>query len=186
MRIGLDIDDVLYPWFDAAHAACAAAGITGGVIPTSWAPYDDYGIDKELWHETIADAVDVMYQSAPFEGAVEQVTRLKEAGHTVHLVTARGALKNGHMIRAETALWAAAHEVPHDSLTFSTDKTVVRTDFFLDDNHGNWQSLWNDSDSTPYLLTKPWNSRYAVGQWRVETLEQFVNIVLNKGCHRAD
>lgn len=182
MRIGLDIDDVLYPWFDSAHAACAKAGITSGVIPTSWSPYEEYGIERELWHETIAAAVDTMYQSPPFEGAVEQVCRLKDAGHTVHLVTARGALKHGDQIRAQTAIWAAAFEVPHDSLTFSTDKTVVRTDYFLDDNHGNWRSLWNDGDTRAYLLTKPWNRQHDIApMWRVETLEQFVNIVLKKG-----
>jgi hypothetical protein len=36
VRIGLDIDDVLFPWTDRAHAAAEAAGITNGAAITQW------------------------------------------------------------------------------------------------------------------------------------------------------
>ena len=31
MRLGIDIDDVLFPWFDKAHAACERAGVVAGI-----------------------------------------------------------------------------------------------------------------------------------------------------------
>ena len=51
VRVGWDYDDVLFPWYDLAHAANIAAGTAlPEHEPTSWAPHEDYGITLEERH----------------------------------------------------------------------------------------------------------------------------------------
>lgn len=167
--VGVDVDDVLYGWFDAAHRLSEAAGITGGVVPTSWAPYEDYGCSAEDWHAVLAEGAvsGELYHDDPLPDVVESLRALKDAGHTVHLVTARGLLTNGHLIREHTVRWLHNHQVPHDTLTFSKDKSIVRTDYFIDDNLDNIRSVVPHVKRA-YLIDRPWNQAPAdASYWRV-------------------
>jgi hypothetical protein len=181
MRIGIDIDDVLYPWYVTAHGICERAGITNGVTPSSWRAYEDYGCTDEAWYAALAAATltGELYEAAPLEDAAVQLQRLRDAGHTVHLVTARGFMQHGDLIKAWTIRWILDHEVPHDSLTFSRDKTLVRTDAFLDDAPHNYDELLAAGVAV-WLLHAPHN----VGQRRdrlcVASLREFVDIQLEE------
>jgi len=135
LTVGIDIDDVLFPWYDLAHEASVAAGITNGVTPSSWAPFQDYGCTDQAWFDVLAGALHAgMYEAPPIPGAVEAVRRIADAGHSIHIVTARGLLAHGLTIKAATVAWIETHDVPHDALHFAGDKTTVRTDVFVDDH----------------------------------------------------
>lgn len=178
MRIGVDVDDVLFPWYDRAHRACEAAGITNGVTPQTWQPFDEYGCGLQPWLDALKVVTldGTLYAGEPYPGAAEQLDRLRSAGHTVHLVTARGYFVHGDLIRSQTVLWLAKHGIPHDSLTFSRDKTLITTDWFVDDSADNIDAV-NAAGSLGVLVTRPWNE-HSDAQ-RVETLEQFVELVLS-------
>lgn len=157
LTVGIDIDDVLFPWYDLAHEASVAAGIANGVTPTQWAPFADYGCTDQEWFDVLAAALhDGMYEAAPIPGAVEAVRRIADAGHQVHIVTARGLLAHGLTIKAATVAWIEAHDVPHDALHFTGDKTTVRTDVFVDD-HPKHTAALEGVGTTTYLVDRVYN-----------------------------
>jgi hypothetical protein len=180
MRIGIDIDDVLYPWYDTAHQLCVEAGITNGVTPCTWAPYEDYGCTDQEWYRVLSAGAQTgaLYDAEPISGTVEQLCRLRDAGHTVHLVTARGSLRHGPRIQMLTIQWLHQHGVPHDSLTFAKDKRAVITDVFLDDAHHNYDQL--DGYTEVWLLDVQHNGAHREGRRRVGSVKEFVDMVLER------
>lgn len=159
-RVGVDIDEPLFPWYDLAHKACEQAGIANGVTPTSYAPFEDYGCTRQEW----LDALDVarkngMYLRAPIGGAAAALWKLTHAGHSIHLVTARGQFAGGARIKADTARWLYEWNIPHDSLTFAADKSLIRVDYFIDDRmeHLNEVGAANDPIAALFLIDHPTN-----------------------------
>lgn len=153
MRIGVDVDDVLFPWSARAHAACQKAGITNGKAITQWAFYKDYGCTHdELWevlHEAYRGG---MLRGKPMESAALALDILRDLGHTVHIVTARGFEGPlAELVRAETVAWLEDWGIPHDSLTFVKDKSVLRLDVLADDGPKNITSV-EEAGITGYLV----------------------------------
>lgn len=176
LRIGVDIDDVLYPWYDSAHRACEQAGITNGVTPTSWAPFTEYGCTDQAWFDTLLAAGIEVYVGAPLDGAVEALARLQEHGHEVHLVTARGGFTNGLQIKAWTIEWLDAWQVPHDALHFCRAKDVVQVDAFVDDRPQHCDELERAGVPT-WLVDRPYNREHDHPR-RVQHVGEFVDAVL--------
>lgn len=172
MRIGLDIDDVLLPWSDAAHAAAEVAGITNGRAMTSWKAYEAYGCSADAYWDVVNDAYrDGMLLGDPYPEVIDLLTATRAAGHSVHLVTARGF--DGPLVplvRAHTVEWVDG--IPHDSLTLSKDKTVVHCDAFLDDSVPNVQAL-REHGVNAYLRDQPHN-RHDIELPRVTDLGEFL------------
>lgn len=178
-RIGVDIDDVLFPWSDTAHSLCESAGITNGASITCWEFWLDYGCEPQ----TVWDVLDAatmnggLYDGAPYDGAAEALQSLVDAGHTVHLVTARGFLTNGPLIRQLTCAWLERWSIPHHSLTFAKDKRLVPVDHFIDDSLANYDQL-DGAGVDVHLLNRPHNLILPCDRRRVDTLEQFVAQVI--------
>lgn len=183
MRIGVDIDDVLFPWYDKAHAACLAAGITNGVEPSTWTPSDEYGCTLQDWLDALEVATldGSLYRGAPYPGAVDALDRLRAAGHSIHLVTARGFLVHGDLIRRHTVEWVAEYRVPHDTLTFSKDKTIVRADVFVDDSEKNIREL--NAAGIPCCMVDAAHNRHVEHDWRVASIAEFVDGLLLAEAH---
>ena len=183
LSIVIDIDDVLFPWYDNAHRVCEAAGLTNGVIPKTWQVFEEYGCTAEQWWATLREAtVDgSLYLGDPYPGAVNALWRLEAAGHHLHLVTARGThtpdpeLRG--LIEAATHRWVAEWHLPYDSLTFSADKTVVPADFGVDDNVGNYDAL-ERAGVASFLVNRSWNEPHDDGRRRVDSLAAFAAIIL--------
>lgn len=143
LRIGLDIDDVLFSWSEHAHAACVEAGITNGREIDRWAFHESYGCTAdEVWAVINEAYIAGMLKRPPYDGVQEILADLRAAGHTIHLATARGfegALAT--MVRNDTVDWVNVHEIPHDSLTFTKHKELLNVDVFLDDGVHNVEAL---------------------------------------------
>ena len=186
MRVGVDVDDVLYPWYATAHRVCSQAGITNGIMPVTWACYDEYGITFEEWQAVLSESTldGSLYYADPYHGTRHALSMLKHAGHSVHLVTARGTEPFWHNreVRAHTYLWVSGHLADLvDSLTFSADKTVVQTDVFVDDSLRNYDALEAYGTTTAYVLDQPWNRtapRPGRSRRRVHSLTEFAQRVL--------
>lgn len=187
--IGVDIDDVLHPWFLTAHELCVAADITNGVVPTTWRMSDEYGCDKDVWVKVLEQATKegTLYGVPPIPGAVEALRRLYFAGHRIHLVTARGTAawqspSEQKRIHHQTANWADEYAVPHEGLIhFESDKPRVARelglDFFIDDGVHNFEALAMETDGCEvYLMTAPHNRDYWT-PFRLETMDEFVEVV---------
>lgn len=190
--IGVDIDDVLHPWFMTAHQLCEVAGITNGVIPKTWRMADEYGCDVEVWAKVLEQATreGTLYGVAPIAGSIEALRRLLFAGHRIHLVTARGTAawqspEEQAEIHRQSRAWIEEYAVPHDTLTFASDKATVARDngldYFIDDGVHNFQDLEQKAPGCQtYLLTAPHNGDFWT-PFRLETMDEFADLVIEAG-----
>ena len=187
--IGVDIDDVLHPWFLTAHKLCEEAGITNGVTPKSWRCADEYGVHIDVWAAVLekGTADGTLYGVPPFPGAIEAVRRLFWAGQRIHLISARGTAdwqsdEQKLAIHNQTLDWISEYAIPHDSLIFDKEKARVaremKLDYFIDDAVHNFQYLELAApDTQTYLLTSPHNGDFYT-PFRLETLDEFADLVL--------
>lgn len=179
--IMLDIDDVLYPWYNTAHLLCEKAGITNGKTPTQWSMWLDYGCSKEDWLKVIDEgALDgTLYSAKPFGGVVDALTYLREEkGHHLHLVTARGFFQYGDIIRRHTVEWLYYNDIPHDALSFCKDKAAVLADVYLDDGVHNIENL-RYAGRNAYLMDAPHNREYSYDK-RVRNFDEFIAMLESK------
>ena len=136
MRIGIDLDNVVYPFVEVlGDYISLKTGCERSEMPPAkqWEFFLDWGLTAQLFLEFYAAAVDDGYMftaGAPIVDSQRVLRYLENDGHTIHLVTDRHV---GFRAKANTEKWLAMWEIPHDSLTFSADKTIVRCDVFLDD-----------------------------------------------------
>lgn len=181
MKVGFDIDDVLYPWYDMAHRAMLRAGVTNGVEPTTWSPFDEYGITREQWEEILGNATldgSLFLHGKPMKGALQAVNVLHSAGHSIHLITSRGYLPAGAVAQAQTAIWLATHGFKYDSLHFTTEKSSVSVDTMVDDVERNLVGL-AENGVVGFLLDRPWNSEPSSFK-RIATLRSYTDYVLGR------
>lgn len=186
--IGVDIDDVLHPWFLTAHSLCEAAGITNGVVPKTWRCAEEYGVDVEVWAKVLKQATEdgTLYGVPPIPGAVEAVRGLFWAGHRIHLITARGtaawqSAEEKARIHGQTVEWIKEYAVPCDRLLFTHEKAKaareLKLDYFIDDAVHNFQYLEVAApDTQTYLLTAPHNADFYT-PFRVESVDEFAEMV---------
>jgi len=175
LHIGVDVDDVIFPWYHLAHEASERAGITNGKVPKSWAPFEEYGCTDQEWYDALEVATldGSLYRGELYPGAAEALQRLVDAGHQVHIVTARGFFKHGHLIREATV--HTLKDVPHHSLTFTKDKTIMRLDAFVDDAIHNVEALREHMPVA--MVNQPHNEGFDHA-WRVNSITEFVDEVL--------
>lgn len=182
MRIGVDLDGPCANFVESLARYLRSRGRAATV--ESWQQhycgYRGWGLtDDEFlgWCHRAADDGELFTNIDPEPGVVPALERLRDAGHTIHIVTARNFGSVGAS-EAATMSWLARHRVPLHSLTFSSDKTVVPTDVFIEDNLGNYDAL-EGAGCEPWLVTLPHNPD-ADGRTRrrVPDLPAFVDMVL--------
>ena len=180
MKIGLDLDGVLYPFHTAYkrwlvhHVARFPADCPE---PTRWEFYEDWGLTTEEFLVEFENGVNsgwIFGHGNPFPGAVEQVQRLIDAGHSIHIITDRFIGDPG-VAAGSTSEWLSEYKVPYDTLTFSRDKTVIPTSYMIDDKPANIAALAQTA-CIAYLLDQSWNQEADLP--RVKSVEDFVDIVL--------
>jgi hypothetical protein len=191
-KVGFDIDDVLFPWYARAHEACVEAGITNGVTPVSWRPYEEYGCTKEDWLEAL-DVVtlkgNLYLKHGPDEDALRALRSLLFDGHEIHLITARGFIGHSRLISGHTVRWLEQYAVPYKTLSFTRQKGLrakqLGLNFFLDDNGDNFRDVarvlrpdLSTGEYRSFLLDRPWNQDVATfPQERVSSVQQYVDYI---------
>jgi hypothetical protein len=110
--------------------------------PTEWFPEKEWGITKHDFNKAIERGVEagfIFADGEPVPGAKLALRRLHRAGHTIHLVTARGYGRRAPELTAE---WLYSHKIYYDSLSFSADKTIIaNAGAALDDKPSNVDAL---------------------------------------------
>lgn len=184
MIVIVDIDDVIMPWAAQVHQACLDAGLNPeGKTWTQWNMWEDYGCNKDQWVEVVGSLAVAggLYHSQPYPGAVEALWRLHDAGHEIHLVTARGFHNNALQIREWTHEWVYDNNIP-GKLTFAEDKGEVAKKIgathAIDDRVENAEAM-QKAGVDVYLVSQPHNfSRYWNEARRVDSLSEFVDRIL--------
>lgn len=185
MKIGFDLDGVVYNW----HASLRhhVMQITGRPFsdfpdPERWIFHEDWNMSLEEFIAACDSGVDegtIFQWGDPLGNAREIMTKISDAGNTIHVVTDRRAGSPG-MAQASTVAWLKGNDLPFDSLTFSSDKTVVKTDFMIEDKLENYDAL-HFAGTKSYLINRPWNQQ--PNEWpyrrRVNSLDEFAKVVLD-------
>lgn len=192
IKIGIDYDEPMHPWYAGAHRASVEAGLhpEDGPMPTSWAPHETYGCSLEDW-VAVLDA-QVMRDDHGFYGdplipsAVEAVRRAYTIGYEIHFVTARGSFGvNAERVKRITQMQVMRENVPHTSLRFARDKFKAIRDlglhYFLDDRPKHFEEALAAGADT-FLLAAPWNEDFQpfVRKDRVvKSTEEYINRILD-------
>lgn len=182
-KIGFDIDDILLHTYPALHAVAEREGLTNGVSPSTWYPYEEYGCTRERWVDALNKAAREGYlyrDIPPDEDALRAMRELYFDGHEIHLITARGFLGEAEIIAEHTEGWLIEHGVPHKTLTYSQtkgqDALRLGLDFFIDDNERNWLDVGVMACAS-YLLDRPWNRDTEAGSFRVQSVREYADII---------
>lgn len=186
LDIGLDVDNVLYPFSTAiARYAEIAKGLRPGDLDDhalTWTWHkDQWGIDSAEFMRIYAQGVNAGYiftEGDPAQGSVSAARRLKDAGHRLHYVSAREIPGVSHnLAHLRTYDWLTRSGFPIDSLTISDDKAAVYTDVFLDDKPENVSALLAAGHRYPLLWDRPHNRRSWMQHRRVYDWHQFERLV---------
>ena len=178
--VGIDLDGVCYDFADSLRTFLEGTH-RKYPNPIRWEFYEDWGYSLEEFLDLCHDGVDagvIFSHGEPFPGTRDALLRLRAAGHSLHVITDRSFGKGGGS-EAATRVWLDTHKIPFDSLTFSPDKTIVRTDYMIEDKLSNYDAL-RAAGCEVYLLDRPWNHDDGT-RLRVHSLDQFANEVIGHG-----
>lgn len=197
VRIGIDADGVIYDWTESMRAYIhKASGRPRDTMPDpdQWNTWESWGMPKTEffgWFERGVEAGEVWHTGYLEPGVLEVFQQFKADGHTIHIVTHRNKFPTG---MANTCLWLEREGVPYDTLTFAADKTVVKTDIFIEDNVDNYLAL-EAAGVVPVLITRPWNINVSSSlgfTWpssafrRVDTFQEFGDVVAGYAAWREE
>lgn len=202
IKVVIDYDEPIYPWYDYAHDTALAAGLADEEMepPTQWDPTTVYGCELQAWYDAldaeILRGAHGMYHRPIKPGVRAQLLRLRNRGIEIHVLTARGSFGPlGERIKWLTRTQIVNENLPIDlaNVHFAKDKVPVlreiagdgnKTDiYYLDDRANYIEDAWMHGFYNSYLLDERWNQdAYVFEKNRVYSTRQFVDIV----CVRAD
>lgn len=160
-RVGWDLDGVEYDFAESVRRAVKHFGMDLPLCygePSDWYFYRPWGLSDaefvDLCHRG-ADA-GIIFAGERRPNGLEAMARLRDAGHSIHIITDRSFGSHPAVSEKLTRLFLEEHGYQYDSLTFSADKTVVPTDFFIEDKIQNYDAL-DAVGCEVYLINRPWN-----------------------------
>lgn len=183
MRIGFDLDGVLYNFGDSVkryldHIGQGHIWKSGPTAEPFWEFYKDWGWTGKQFVELCNDGADAgfIFCGPTREGAVEAVQAVKDMGHTVVIITDRAFGKTPEVSHIHTRDWLYEHRIPYDELYFSADKTCVPTDMFVEDKVENFEAL-TKAGTDCYLVSRAWNLQLGPHHKRIDSVSEYVKKV---------
>lgn len=161
MRIGFDIDGVLFPWDETARDALVARfGIVRPGPSTEWS-YLKKAITPEQWRWLWSpEGQDWSFgRFDVYPGASEAVLAILKAGHEVHFVTHRDPRRAS----AHTAAYLARHFKAHPwagvhVLQTGTPKhALMEWDVFVDDKPSTVFEMLTHTGAQVFSPVRAWN-----------------------------
>lgn len=195
MKIGFDMDGVLYPFERCFHAWMKQQDPEGAELgrydapATKWSFYEDWGMSLDEFKREMADAAvygHLYWSQEPYVGALALLGWCRNYGHTIHLVTHRA--EQGSVTNTEQ--WLEKEKIPYTTLTFAHDKSIIDADVLIEDRPENLQA-WFDATGKPGIMfTRPWNEGWnpdgATSYWRVATYDQLRHVLQHLSSCQAD
>jgi hypothetical protein len=161
VRIGVDIDGVLFPWEDAVREAVAMRfGVNLGEL-TTWDSYElELGPARWAWLWT-EDGIDAVLGQTwrTYPGVVEAIRTVMGLGHAVHFVTHRDPGTSGlhtteFLDRHFGGLrWEGLHVVR----SMVAKRTLGRWDVFVDDKPETVFDFLANTNARVFAPARPWN-----------------------------
>jgi uncharacterized HAD superfamily protein len=163
LRIGLDIDGVMYHWEKTARYMLREIlpnspykGDPALERPSTGWNYIEHNVAPEHWKWLWSEGVKLglFRYGHMFKGTIEAVRHLAELGDII-VITHRPAAAV-----PDTLAWLAYQQLPLAGVHILTHQepksTVEACDFFLDDKPENCIDM-NDTGAEVWLMDRPWN-----------------------------
>jgi 5'(3')-deoxyribonucleotidase len=178
--VGFDLDGVLYRFTKAYHLWMNQSGMSldPDVEAHSWSWFEDWQTREEFLEEMdkSVDAGHLFWSGELYEPQIKQNIRdLKAAGYKVIAITNRFSGKT-RCSKQATAFWTAENELEFHQIVYAADKTVVPTDYFIEDNIKNYDAL-DAAGTLVYLVNRPYNAEND-SRRRVNSVDDFTRIIL--------
>lgn len=179
LRIGVDLDGVCYNFTKKFVEAAHQKGFDLSDTPDCWNWFESCNMTREQFEDVMHFSVDDMqlfWRGDVLDNAADHISALKDTGHEIHIVTHR---TSGYLYSSEqaTEYWLDTKGFRYDSLTFSKDKTVVKTDVFIEDNLDNYDAL-EAAGCEPYLVNRSYNQEEGDSRRRVDSFGDFAALWL--------
>ncbi len=171
----IDFDDVIYPFCRGVMQVLKEEGIEGKI--TQWDMHKDFGMERdELWDILGKPKHAKTLYMQPFDPEpLDQLRRLKYAGHRLHLVTARSTEASQYYCMQSLR----AGNVAVKTVDFDSDKAkyvhIYDASFSIDDSfaiHQSYPQKWHAS----YLMTRSHNVSEKAHR-RVHSVTEFADII---------
>lgn len=185
LDIGVDLDGVCYNFQDSLARYLRYYKIHkeyGYTIdePISWEFYAEWGMSLEEFLKHCHDGANAGFifgKGEPHEGSVSSLSFMKAMGNRIHIITDRSFGDTPAVSENLTIDWLDRHGFEYDSLTFSADKTCVKTDFFIEDKLQNYDAL-DATSCKPYLVNRSWNTLHGDdNRRRVRSIGEFASTI---------
>lgn len=163
MKIGVDIDGVLFPWVDVANEALVAKfGIEDPGPHTSWSYLKDQCLTREQWTWLwTAEGQQRVFGQVwrAYSDATEATRRLLRAGHEVHFVTHRDPRRTATLTAMFLSYhfsahpWAGVHIIQNGT----PKRSLGRWDVFIDDKPDTVFDFLANTTTKVFAPARPWN-----------------------------
>lgn len=181
--IGIDLDGVCYDFAQSLREYLSIVKHDYTIFdgePDHWHFYLDWGMTQEEFINHCNSGVSLGFifeRGEPRDMAPDAIHFMKNLGHKIHIVTDRSFGNSPGDSQSATRSWLYECNIPYDSLTFSADKTCVKTDFFVEDKIENYDAL-DAAGVQVYLVNRPWNLQKD-NRRRIKSIQEFATIVGN-------
>lgn len=192
LHVGMDLDGVHYNFaksvrhFLLTHYADKPFGDGTYPDPECWDFFKAWGMNVkqfvQVCHEG-ADAGIIFVYGGTYCGNSKAVfDEIHADGHFIDVETDRSFGANG-ISEDHTREFLASEGLHYDSLTFTSDKTSVPTDIFIEDKVENYLAL--DAVGTEvWLVNRPWNL-HLEGARRIDSITEYPAKVRDLATRRA-
>ena len=164
MRVGFDLDGVLYDFADSVVRYLDSIGknythLDDADEPHTWSFFEHWGMDSREFAQHCHDGADAgfVFCGGTRPGAVEAVQAVKDMGHEIIVITDRRFGSVPQVSEINTKFWWHNNGFPrYDEIYFTPDKTIVPTDIFVEDKLENYDAL-TAAGTQCLLINRPWN-----------------------------
>lgn len=145
--IGIDIDGVMYPYYEQFREYMKGYNILFPINPTSYSVYDGI-MTREEYIDCHTEFIEDMYYNIQninvkgdiYIGVVSTINKLKKLDYKIVIITSRGTIYHKDEFELKsieikyTTEWLYEYKIQYDDLIFTTDKSDYKFDIFVDDN----------------------------------------------------
>jgi len=125
----LDVDGVLYPLPELfTPYAAERLGRDLELDTTNWEFYTEWGLGYDAFVELLGEGVRerrLWWSGSPYADVVPAISRIRAAGHRIHVVTARDVRGIEAEAYEATEHWLRRHHLDVETINLAQDKTVV-------------------------------------------------------------
>lgn len=194
LHVGKDLDGVHFNFSQSFYNTLVALGEehfwkSGPTSKPYWDWYNEWeGWSDKRFVETCHKGADmgILFSGPPREGAKESWHRIAQLPNVrITVVTDRPFGSTPAVSERLTETFLHENNFVYDNLLFSSDKTIIPTDLFIEDKISNYDAL-DAAGTEVYLLNRPWNdSDKSDGRRRIDTLGEWADIVEQKAKEYA-